>query len=676
MKNILPFFSRKLVVEALKNALRKLNPQMLRSNPVIGMTAIVASLAIVILCYHLFFGLPGEWGVALSITLSLWLTVLAANFAESLAEGHSRAYAALLRQHKTENYAKRLSHIKHPDKITQVAVSMLEEGDLVLVEAGDIIPADGEVVQGISLVDESAITGESAPVIRESGGSRSAVTGGTRLMSDSIIISITARHGESFIDHMTLLTTNATRQKTKEEIALNSLFVRLGFVCFALVFVLLALAFYTATFVPPLVFAALLVVLSPVTVAALLPVVAIAGIDRLAQNNIIAKSSEVVEAARKVAVLLVDKTGTLTVGNRVACQFIPVPGVTEKSLAEAAFLSSLGDETPEGKSIVALAVERFGFVHNKDKTGPLVFMPFSAHLRMSGVDGEGVNIRKGAIDAILDVIGGAEIYRQDGELYRAVEKVSKAGGTPIAVIKNNSLLGIIHLKDVLKTGLHSRFQHLRLMGIRTLMMTGDNLLTAAAIAAEAGVDDFLAEVTPAKKLEFIRREQSEGKKIGMCGDGSNDAPALAQADVGIAMSTGTQVARGAGNIIDLDSNPTKMIELVLVSRQIDLQRRALACFSFSGSLAILSAVLPAALALFYPQLTVMNMLHLPSLDNIVMAAALYHMLAILALMPQALGKKLRFIINRQSARRYVFRYGVIGFILPLLVIALLDSVLA
>ncbi|MBX9635465.1 MAG: potassium-transporting ATPase subunit KdpB, partial [Magnetospirillum sp.] len=529
-----------------------------------------------------------HFAVMVQISAWLWFTVLFANFAEAIAEGRGKAQAASLRSSKTGTIAKKITLGEDHENIP---AAQLRAGDLVVCEAGDTIPGDGDVVSGIATVDESAITGESAPVIRESGGDRSAVTGGTRVVSDRIVVQITANPGESFLDRMITLVEGAKRQKTPNEIALTILLVGMSLIFLIVVATLPAFASWSGTAIPMVFLIALFVTLIPTTIGGLLSAIGIAGMDRLVKFNVIAKSGRSVEAAGDIDVLLLDKTGTITLGARQAAEFIPLPNVNEHDLAEAAFLSSLADETPEGKSIVALAKSRFGLTEPVGSA--MTFIPFSAHTRMSGADVDGAQIRKGASDSIAAHVTAKTGRITPKELVLAVERVGKAGGTPLVVARDDRLLGVIHLKDIIKPGIRDRFATLRAMGIKTVMVTGDNPLTAAAIAAEAGVDDFLAEATPEKKLELIRDTQKGGRLVAMCGDGSNDAPALAQADVGVAMNTGTQAAREAGNMVDLESDPTKLIEIVMIGKQLLMSRGALTTFSIANDVAKYFAILPA-----------------------------------------------------------------------------------
>ena len=599
-----PRYTAALFTEALATAFRKLDPRALVRNPVIFVTAVVALLTTMILVATAFGSGSARPGLILQITVWLWLTVLFANFAEAVAEGRGKAQAASLRATKAETACKKLPGADAPhDAFETVSSSQLRRGDIVLVEAGDIIPADGEIVAGVASVDESAITGESAPVIRESGGDRSAVTGGTRLVSDWLVVRITAEPGKSFLDRMIALVEGAERQKTPNEIALSILLVGFTLIFLFVVVTLEPFARFAGATIPVAFLVALFVTLIPTTIGGLLSAIGIAGMDRLVRANVIAKSGRAVEAAGDVDTLLLDKTGTITFGNRMADAFVPVPGVTERALAEAALLASLPDETPEGKSIVELARRRLGGPGPGDAI--VRFVPFSAQTRLSGVDlADGTEVRKGAADALFAYVRKAP----DAALTQSIETIAKSGGTPLVVSRCGGVLGVVHLKDIVKPGIRERFADLRTMGIRTVMITGDNPLTAAAIAAEAGVDDFLAEATPEKKLDWIRREQAGGRLVAMCGDGSNDAPALAQADVGVAMNSGTQPAKEAANLIDLDSDPTKLIEIVMVGKQMLISRGALTTFSIANDVAKYFAILPALFIAAYPGLAVLNVM--------------------------------------------------------------------
>ncbi len=666
-------FDGAILKPAILDSFRKLDPRFLVRNPVMFTTGVVAVLSTILFGRNVALG--GQYtAVVGQIAAWLWFTVLFANFAEAVAEGRGKAQADSLRKTKTETIAKKIAAadaVQH----REVPATSLRAGDLVVCEPGDVIPGDGDVIAGIATVDESAITGESAPVIRESGGDRSAVTGGTRVVSDRIVVRVTANPGESFIDRMIALVEGAKRQKTPNEIALTILLVGLTLVFLIVVATLPAFAAYSGTVIPVVFLIALLVTLIPTTIGGLLSAIGIAGMDRLVRFNVIAKSGRAVEAAGDIDVLLLDKTGTITLGARQAAEFIPLSHVNERDLAEAAFLSSLADETPEGKSIVALAKSRFGFA--EPATGAaMTFIPFSAHTRMSGVDVQGTAIRKGATDSVTAYVAERQGRTPGGvpkELVAAVERVAKAGGTPLVVARDQRLLGVIYLKDIIKPGIRERFATLRQMGIRTVMITGDNPLTAAAIAAEAGVDDFLAEATPENKLELIRKEQKGGRLVAMCGDGSNDAPALAQADVGVAMNTGTQAAREAGNMVDLESDPTKLIEIVMIGKQLLMSRGSLTTFSIANDIAKYFAIIPALFVASYPQLQALNVMHLASPQSAILSAIIFNALIIVALIPLALkGVRYRPAAAEVLLRRNLGLYGLGGIIVPFVGIKAID----
>ena len=657
-------FDRAILGRAALDALRKLDPRLLVRNPVMFATALVA-LAASIFCVR-----GGEHpGVMVQIGAWLWITVLFSNFAEAVAEGRGKAQAASLRRTRTEAAAKRLA-APEAGSFETVPASALRSGDLVACEAGDIIPGDGDVIAGIATVDESAITGESAPVIRESGGDRSAVTGGTRVVSDRIVVRITVNPGESFLDRMIALVEGAKRQKTPNEIALTILLVGMTLIFLIVVATLPVFAAWSGTAVPAVFLAALFVTLIPTTIGGLLSAIGIAGMDRLVKFNVIAKSGRAVEAAGDIDVLLLDKTGTITLGARQAAEFLPLAEVNERDLAEAALLSSLADDTPEGKSIVVLARTRHGL---RDDGGPgMRFIPFTAQTRMSGVDFADTSIRKGAADAVL-AAADAIPPRVRREIDRLVERVAKTGGTPLVVSRNGRPLGVIHLKDIIKPGIRERFATLRAMGIRTVMITGDNPLTAAAIAAEAGVDDFLAEATPERKLDLIRDTQQGGRLVAMCGDGSNDAPALAQADVGVAMNTGTQAAREAGNMVDLESDPTKLIEIVMIGKQLLMSRGALTTFSIANDVAKYFAIIPALFLASYPQLRALNVMGLASPQSAILSAIIFNALIIVALIPLALrGVRYRPAGAESLLLRNLLIYGAGGLAAPFAGIKLID----
>ena len=661
-------FSLSLVGPAVGDAFRKLDPRQLVRNPVMFVTASVALLlTVLLLAGHT--GLPVGFQVQLIVWL--WLTVLFGTFAEALAEGRGRAQAASLRATKAELKAKLLIGVG--DTFEIVAASQLQKDELVLVETGDLIPADGEVIEGVASVNESAITGESAPVIREAGGDRSAVTAGTRVISDRIKVRVTVEPGQGFLDRMIRLVEGAERQKTPNEIALTILLVGLTIIFLIAVATIPAFASYAGGAVPVAILAALLITLIPTTIAALLSAIGIAGMDRLVRFNVLAKSGRAVEAAGDVDVLLLDKTGTITIGDRAASEFKPVVGVSVEELAEAALQASLADETPEGRSIVALAREKHGL--NAALPANTEIIPFTAQTRLSGVRIGDRLVQKGAVDSVLK----AHVHLADTpaahELKRITDVIARAGGTPLAVYACGRLMGAVHLKDVVKAGIRERFAELRRMGIRTVMITGDNPLTAAAIAAEAGVDDFLAEATPEDKLALIRKEQKGGKLIAMCGDGTNDAPALAQADVGVAMNTGTQAAREAGNMVDLDSNPTKLIEIVGLGKQLLMTRGALTTFSVANDVAKYFAIIPAMFVVLYPGLAALNLMGLGSPRSAVLSAIIFNALIIPLLVPLALkGVKYRPIGAGPLLARNLAVYGVGGLIAPFIGIKLVDIV--
>ena len=653
---------------ALIDSLPKLNPLNMMKNPVMFVVEVGSVITTVLLLQHI-----GRHGSAiifnLQITLWLWFTVLFANFAEAMAEGRGKAQADALRRAKSETMANRLN-----DKgaIEQVPSSKLCSGNIVIVSAGEMIPGDGEIIDGVASVDESAITGESAPVIRESGGDRSAVTGGTRVLSDQIKIRITSNPGETFIDKMIALVEGAERQKTPNEIALNILLAGLTIIFLLAVVTLQPIALYSHSPQTVFVLVSLLVCLIPTTIGGLLSAIGIAGMDRLVQHNVLAMSGRAVEAAGDVNTLLLDKTGTITFGNRQATEFLAAPGVSKDQLADAAQLSSLADETPEGRSIVVLAKETYGLRGRDLATMHAEFVPFSATTRMSGINVDGRTIRKGAADSIATYLQASGGILAD-EVRADVEKIARSGGTPLVVAENNRALGVIHLKDIVKGGMRERFAQLRAMGIRTIMITGDNPLTAAAIAREAGVDDFLAEAKPKDKMDLIRREQAEGKLVAMTGDGTNDAPALAQADVGVAMNTGTQAAKEAGNMVDLDSNPTKLIEIVEIGKQLLITRGALTTFSIANDVAKYFAIIPAMFAATFPVLGALNIMHLRTPQSAILSAVIFNAVIIVALIPLALrGVKYRPMNAEVLLRNNLLIYGLGGIILPFLGIKLID----
>ncbi|MFD1626306.1 potassium-transporting ATPase subunit KdpB [Azospirillum griseum] len=670
---------------ALVGSVRKLDPRVMVRNPVMFCVEVVAALSTVLWLRDAATGAPGT-GFGAQIVVWLWFTLLFANFAEAVAEGRGKAQAASLRKTKTETTARLLG----PDgTVVQILpATRLKPGDRVLVEAGDLIPSDGEVVEGVASVNEAAITGESAPVIRESGGDRSAVTGGTQVISDRIVVRITAAPGSTFIDRMIALVEGAQRQKTPNEIALNILLAGMTIIFVIAVATIPSFAAYAGGSVSVLVLVALFVTLIPTTIGALLSAIGIAGMDRLVRFNVLAMSGRAVEAAGDVDTLLLDKTGTITLGNRQAAEFLPVSGVSEQALASAAQLASLADETPEGRSIVVLAKESYG-IRGRDMAEMRArFVPFTAQTRLSGIDADGTSVRKGAVDAVLAFVhGGAMVGALAGvkggrtltadpverELLAIAERVAKAGGTPLAVAQDGRLLGIIHLKDIVKGGIRERFAELRRMGIKTVMITGDNPMTAAAIAAEAGVDDFLAQATPEAKLRLIRDEQAKGKLVAMCGDGTNDAPALAQADVGVAMNTGTVAAREAGNMVDLDSDPTKLIEIVEIGKQLLMTRGALTTFSIANDVAKYFAIIPAMFLAFYPQLGALNVMGLASPQSAILSAIIFNALIIIALIPLALrGVRYRAVGAAALLRRNLLIYGLGGLVVPFVGIKAID----
>jgi K+-transporting ATPase ATPase B chain len=678
----------KIVWPAIGSAFVKLDPRTLIKNPIMFVLEVVTLLTTVIFIRDLASG--GEnLGFTFQIILWLWFTVLFANFAEAIAEGRGKAQADSLRQQRTETQAKLMAGTD-PKNYKRVPGTSLKVGDVVVVEAGDIIPSDGEVIEGIASVNESAITGESAPVIRESGGDRSAVTGGTQVLSDWIIVRISAAQGSTFLDRMIKLVEGAERQKTPNEIALNILLAGLTIIFVFATATIPSYAAYAGGSISVVVLVALFVTLIPTTIGALLSAIGIAGMDRLVRFNVLAMSGRAVEAAGDVDTLLLDKTGTITLGNRQATEFKAARGVSEQELADAAQLASLADETPEGRSIVVLAKEKYGIRGRDIAEIKAHFVPFTAQSRMSGVDIDGSWIRKGAVDAVLNYLNAsttapatansaarvlqpavsAEAVR---EINAIADSIAKSGGTPLAVVKDGKLLGVVHLKDIVKGGIRERFAELRRMGIRTVMITGDNPMTAAAIAAEAGVDDFLAQATPEEKLRLIRSEQAKGKLVAMCGDGTNDAPALAQADVGVAMNTGTIAAREAGNMVDLDSNPTKLIEVVEIGKQLLMTRGALTTFSIANDVAKYFAIIPAMFVAFYPQLQALNVMQLGSPQSAILSAIIFNALIIIALIPLALkGVAFRAIGAGPLLRRNLLIYGVGGLIIPFIGIKAID----
>jgi potassium-transporting ATPase ATP-binding subunit len=690
----LSLFDPSILGPAVGDAFKKLDPRTLWRNPVMFVVEIV-SLATTILFVRDLIAGSGA-GFSGQISLWLWVTVLFANFSEAVAEGRGKAQAATLRRTQSQAVAKRLG-VPQGTQWTEAPASQLKVGDVVLVEAGDLIPSDGEIIDGIASVDESAITGESAPVIRESGGDRSAVTGGTRVLSDQIKVRITASQGSTFLDRMIRLVEGAERQKTPNEIALNILLAGLTIIFLLATVTIPSFSSYAGGHVGVVVLIALFVTLIPTTIGALLSAIGIAGMDRLVKFNVLAMSGRAVEAAGDVDTLLLDKTGTITLGNRQATEFLPLAGVSERELADAAQLASLSDETPEGRSIVVLAKEKYA-IRGRDMA-PLNahFIPFSAQTRISGIDADGGSIRKGAVDAVLAYVehrdtagpvrlsaggGGAAVAtaaptpvvsRAARELTEIADAIANQGGTPLAVAQNDRLLGVIHLKDIVKGGIKERFAELRRAGIRTVMITGDNPLTAAAIAAEAGVDNFLAQATPEDKLKLIRSEQAGGRLVAMCGDGTNDAPALAQADVGVAMQTGTMAAREAGNMVDLDSDPTKLLEIVAIGKQLLMTRGALTTFSIANDVAKYFAIIPAMFLAFYPQLAALNIMYLGTPQSAILSAIIFNALIIIALIPLSL-KGVKYVPQSAASvlRRNLLIYGIGGIIVPFPGIKLID----
>jgi len=672
-----PLFDPEIVRRAVKGSFGKLNPVTLMKNPVMFVVEVGAALTTVFVVRDIAVGAAGI-GFGIQIALWLWFTVLFANFAEAMAEARGKAQADTLRKTKSDTIAKRITS---RGDLEDVPASKLRSGDLVRCDSGDTIPGDGEVIEGIATVDESVITGESAPVIRESGGDRNAVTGGTRILSDWVKIKITSNPGETFLDRMIALVEGAERQKTPNEVALNILIAGLTLIFLLAVVTLQPYAVFSVAqagvgSVPSVaVLVSLLVCLIPTTIGGLLSAIGIAGMDRVMQHNVLAMSGKAVEASGDVNTLLLDKTGTITLGNRQAVEFLPVRGVTEGELADAAQLSSLADETPEGRSIVVLAKEKYGLRGREVAEHEANFIPFSAYTRMSGVDLGGQRLRKGATEAISNFV-----KEQNGtvppELTEMADRISRTGGTPLAVAEGARILGVIHLKDIVKGGMKERIGQLRAMGIRSVMITGDNPLTAAAIAGEAGVDDFLSQATPKDKLEYIRKEQAEGRLVAMTGDGTNDAPALAQADVGLAMNTGTMAAKEAGNMVDLDSNPTKLIEVVAIGKQLLITRGALTTFSIANDVAKYFAIIPAMFMATYPALGNLNIMRLHTPQSAVLAAVIFNALIIIALVPLALrGVKYRPVGAASLLRRNLLVWGVGGIIAPFPGIWLIDQIL-
>ena len=662
-----PMFEKEIVIPAIWASVRKLNPINLLKNPVIFVTEIGAMISTV----EFFLNRGGEhMGFNLQISIWLWFTVLFANFAEAMAEGRGKAQADNLRKTRKQTYANRLRQDGSSEKVVSDA---LRKSDIIMVSAGETIPADGEIIEGVAMVDESAITGESAPVVREAGGDRSSVVGGTRVLTDFIIVRVSTNPGESFLDHMISLVEGAQRQKTPNEIALTILLSALTIIFIVVIISLKLFGEYSGVTLSITVLTALLVCLIPTTIGGLLSAVGIAGIDRMVQKNVLAMSGRAVEAAGDVDVLLLDKTGTITLGDRQATEFIPANGISVNELAGAAQLSSLADETPEGRSIVILA-KQYGLRGRSIMEMPhALFVNFTAQTRMSGVDIDGRSIRKGSTDVIRKFTGGV----LPEEVRLSVESIAGSGGTPLVVAENDRVLGAIHLKDIVKGGLKDRFEHFRKMGIKTVMITGDNYLTASAIAKEAGVDDFVAEARPEDKLSLIRREQASGHMVAMTGDGTNDAPALAQADVGVAMNTGTQAAKEAGNMIDLDSNPTKLIEIVETGKQMLITRGALTTFSIANDAAKYFAIIPAMLVNVFPVVAPLNIMHLHSPESAILSAVIFNALIIIALIPLALrGVKFRPVGASVMLKRNLMIYGLGGIIAPFPGIKLIDMILS
>ncbi|MDQ1347913.1 MAG: potassium-transporting ATPase ATP-binding subunit [Acidobacteriota bacterium] len=678
----LSMFDPALVGPAILASFRKLDPRVQFKNPVMFVVEVVSVLTTGLWIQALFGHGEAPAGFILAVSLLLWVTVLFANFAESMAEGRGKAQAEALRKTRQETTAKRLASPSRDAAFEMVGSGSLRKGDVVLVEAGDLVPSDGEILAGIASVDESAVTGESAPVIREAGGDRSSVTGGTRVLSDWIVARVTSNPGETFLDRIIGLVEGARRQKTPNEIALQILLAALTLIFLFVTATLLPFSLYSVTaagagsVVSVTVLAALLVCLIPTTIGGLLSAIGLAGMDRMLRANVIAMSGRAVEAAGDVDVLLLDKTGTITLGNRQAAALVPAAGVSERELADAAQLASLADETPEGRSIVVLAKERYGLRQRELHEFEARFVPFSAQTRMSGVDIDGRQIRKGAPDTIAAMVL-AQGSALPAELQAKVDAIARTGGTPLLVAEGARVLGVIHLKDIVKGGIRERFAELRRMGIKTVMITGDNPLTAAAIAAEAGVDDFLAEATPEAKLKLIREYQTGGRLVAMTGDGTNDAPALAQADVAVAMNTGTQAAKEASNMVDLDSNPTKLLETVEIGKQLLMTRGALTTFSIANDVAKYFAIIPAAFTVTYPALAALNVMHLTTPQSAILSALIFNALIIVALIPLALrGVKYRPVGAAGLLRRNLLVYGLGGIVAPFVGIKLIDLALA
>jgi K+-transporting ATPase ATPase B chain len=661
-------FDSAIIKRATGDAFVKLNPLKLIRNPVIFVTEVVSILVTILGIKNVIDGEPV--GFIAAIAVWLWLTVLFATFAEAVAEGRGRARAESLRRARTDTMAKVIARADDRTKWRDVPAPDLRRGTLVLVQTGDLIPSDGEIIEGVASVNESAITGESAPVIREAGGDRSAVTGGTQVVSDWLVVRITAEPGSTFIDRMIALVEGAERRKTPNEIALDILLAGLTIIFLIAVVTLVGLAKYSGTDLGVPVLVALFVTLIPTTIGGLLSAIGIAGMDRLIRFNVVATSGRAVEAAGDVDMLLLDKTGTITFGNRAAAGLFPVPGIDERSLGEAAMLASLGDDTPEGRSILTYVRDRHGLT--AERPADAVVVPFSANTRVSGLDIDGRVFRKGAVDSVAALAQGAAPAAYNA----AVDRIARAGGTPLGVVRDGQLMGVIELKDIVKPGIRDRFAALRQMGIRTVMITGDNKVTAAAIATEAGVDDFLAQATPQDKLDYIRKVQSEGRLVAMCGDGTNDAPALAQADVGVAMQTGTQAAREAGNMVDLDSDPTKLIEIVEIGKQLLITRGSLTTFSIANDVSKYFAILPAIFVATYPELGALNIMHLTSPHTAILAAVIFNALIIVTLVPLALrGVKFTPIGAAALLRRNLLIYGLGGLVAPFVGIKIIDMLL-
>jgi K+-transporting ATPase ATPase B chain len=668
-------FDRALLGSAVLGALTKLDPRSLVRNPVIFVTEVVAAFVTVLALRDAVRGAPAMFGG--QVAAWLWFTVLFATFSEAVAEGRGRARAESLRRMRSDVSANRLRTLADKAAVEAVAASALHVGDLVVVRAGEIIPSDGEVVEGVASVNESAVTGESAPVIREAGGDRSAVTGGTLVLSDTIVVRVTAAAGTTFLDRMIGLVEGAERQKTPNEIALDVLLAGMTLIFLVAVVTLAGLATWSGE--PPSVttLVALLVTLIPTTIGGLLSAIGIAGMDRLVRFNVIATSGRAVEAAGDVDTLLLDKTGTITFGNRMAEDLVPAPGVTRRELAEAALVSSLADETPEGRSIVDLVTGRYTLPRPSLEGRQATLVKFSAHTRLSGIDLDGVPTRKGAVDSVIGFVGETTGRRAEPppEVMAVVDRIARGGGTPLAVASGGRILGVIHLKDVVKPAIRERFAALRSMGIRTVMVTGDNRMTAAAIATEAGVDDYIAEATPQGKLDYIRAAQSGGRLVAMCGDGTNDAPALAQADVGVALQTGTQAAREAANMVDLDSDPTKLIEVVEIGKQLLMTRGALTTFSIANDVAKYFAIIPALFVTAYPELRALNVMGLATAQSAILSAVIFNALIIVALIPLALGGVTYRALGAATVlRRNLLLYGVGGLVAPFVGIKIVDLV--